>query len=108
MKTFHIDTENLPKDVKEWGSIVNLANTQTAGTAAEFSLSLISYEKEHYSGFHNDTEYIYIIKGKGRAKIAGNEIAFGKGSLLAIPAGTEHEISEVKNNPVRAFLIHVR
>ena len=108
MKTFHIDTEKLPKDVKEWGSIVNLANTQIAGTAAEFSLSLISYEKEHYSGFHNDTEYIYIIEGKGRAKIAGDEISFVKGSLLVIPAGTEHEISEVKNSPIRAFLIHVR
>lgn len=108
MKTFHIDTENLPKDVKEWGSLVNLANTQTAGTAAEFSLSLISYEKEHYSGLHNDTEYIYIIEGRGKVKIAGNEIAFGKGSLLAIPAGTEHGISEVENNPVRALLIHVR
>lgn len=108
MKTFHIDTENLPKDVKEWGSIVNLANTQTAGTAAEFSLSLISYEKEHYSGFHNDTEYIYIIEGKGRAMIAGDEISFAKGSLLAIPAGAEHAICVVEQGPVRALLLHVQ
>lgn len=108
MTSFHIDTESLPKKIKEWGSLVDLVNKQTADTTAEFSLSLISYEKEHYSGFHNDTEYIYIIEGKGRAKIAGDEISFTKGSLLTIPAGTEHAICLVEQSPVRAFLVHVR
>lgn len=108
MTSFHIDTESLPRKIKEWGSLVDLVNKQTADTTAEFSLSLISYEKEHYSGFHNDTEYIYIIEGKGRAKIAGDEISFAKGSLLAIPAGAEHAICVVEQGPVRALLLHVR
>lgn len=108
MTSFHIDTESLPRKIKEWGSLVDLVNKQTADTTAEFSLSLISYEKEHYSGFHNDTEYIYIIEGKGRAKIAGNEISFAKGSLLVIPAGAEHAICVVEQGPVRALLVHVR
>ncbi len=108
MTSFHIDTESLPRKIKEWGSLVDLVNKQTADTTAEFSLSLISYEKEHYSGFHNDTEYIYIIEGKGKAKIAGDEISFAKGSLLVIPAGAEHAICVVEQGPVRAFLVHVR
>ena len=104
---FYIDTEKLPKNIKEWGYLVDLVNNQTSDTTTKFSLSLITYEKEHYSGFHNDTEYIYIIEGKGIAKIAGNEIPFSKGSFLVIPAGTEHEIFAIEQSPVRAFLVHV-
>lgn len=40
----------------------------------------------------HSTQMFYIAAGRGKAIVAGKEIALHEGMLLFVPAGTEHEI----------------
>ena len=104
MSKFSIDTRNVAKTDKDWGSLKSLFDGSSLGSG--FNLGSIVYAKPHYSGIHEDHEVIYILEGKGRAKIGGEEFDFREDFLLVIPAGTEHSISAVTEGPVRALLAH--
>ena len=104
MSKFCIDTGEVRKTEKDWGSLKALFDGSSLGSG--FTLGSIVYAKPHYSGIHEDHEVIYILEGRGRAKIDGENIDFREGFLLIIPAGTEHSISRVDEGPVKALLVH--
>jgi len=107
MSKYHIHPNSLDEKVQEWGSLKPLLDGSSLGSSSGFSMGLITYNKPHYSGYHDDHEVIYILKGRGTATINREEISFEEGSVLIIPVNTEHEISEIREGPVRAVLIHV-
>ncbi len=108
MSEYHIRPDSLNEKVQEWGSLQPLIDGSRLGSKSGFSMGLITYKKPHYSGYHDDHELIYILKGSGTARIHGERISFQEGSVLIIPVNTEHQISEIREGPVRAVLIHVQ
>jgi len=83
-----------------------LFDGSSLATGSGFTLGSIVYAKPHYSGVHEDHEAIYILEGRGRALIGGEEVDFQDDFLLVVPAGTEHSISHVTEGPVKAILVH--
>lgn len=106
MKTHAVDTTQIETQAKDWGSLKTLFDGTTLEPKSSFSLSFITYSKPHYSGFHADNEIIYILEGRGKATIGGQQVGFAGGHLLLIPVNTEHAISEIEQGPVRAILVH--
>jgi len=106
MENYAIDTTGVEAQAKSWGSIKPLFDGATLKSESGFSMSFITYSQPHYSGSHTDNEIIYILHGRGTATIAGRQLEFRSGHLLAIPMNTEHGISEVEEGPVRAILVH--
>jgi len=106
MNQFHINPESVAEKVQDWGSLKMLLEGPKIGITSGFSLGLITYKKPHYSGYHEDNEAIYILEGEGTAHIGGRAVDFGKGTLLFIPTGTEHSISDVNQGPIKALLVH--
>jgi quercetin dioxygenase-like cupin family protein len=108
MSKFHIPARGLEEKIQEWGRIQPLIDGSAVGSRSGFSMGRITYTKPHYSGRHDDHEFIYILEGRGTATINGEDIPFEEGSILIIPVHTEHQISEIKQGPVQAILVHVR
>ena len=108
MTAYHIDTLNQKKTTKDWGNITDLMNKASLGVDADFSLSLISYSKEHYSGSHEFTELLYVTQGEGLASVGGQDIPVSKGSLVVIPKGVEHGITKVVKGPIEVVVLHLR
>ena len=108
MNSYHIDSRSMKKTIKDWGAITDLMNKASLGVAADFSLSLISYAKEHFSGTHKFTELLYVVQGEGTANVGGQETPVFKGSLVVIPAGVEHGITKVGVGPIEVLVLHLR
>jgi mannose-6-phosphate isomerase-like protein (cupin superfamily) len=106
MNRFCIDTGKVPGTKKDWGNVKSLFAGTSIGSETGFSFGSIVYDKPHYSGVHDDHEIIYILAGRGRARIGTEEVDFREDFLLIIPAGTEHSISHITEGPVEATLIH--
>ena len=106
MNSYFVDSSMIPTDKKDWGSIKSLFDGAEAGAAGGFTMGCIVYNKPHYSGIHEDNEVIYILSGKGSAKIGDEEKSFREDFMLVIPAGTEHSITRIIEGPVKAILIH--
>ncbi|MFA5515394.1 MAG: cupin domain-containing protein [Desulfuromonadales bacterium] len=45
-------------------------------------------------------QWLFVIAGRGRAVVAGQEVALGKGSLLLIEAGEAHQIENSASEPL--------
>jgi quercetin dioxygenase-like cupin family protein len=106
MNHFYINPEGVEEKVQDWGSLKILLESSKIGAVSGFSIGLITYNKSHYSGRHEDYEAIYILEGEGTASIGGKAIDFIKGSILVIPAGIEHSIAVVSDGPIEALLMH--
>jgi mannose-6-phosphate isomerase-like protein (cupin superfamily) len=53
-------------------------------------------------GIHeNSDQLLYVVKGQLRARVSGEEVAGGPGTLLLIPAGTRHTV----RNPEKERLL---
>ena len=106
MNNYFLDSSRIPADEKDWGGIKSLFDGAEIGAAGGFTMGYIVYDKPHYSGVHEDNEIIYILSGRGSAKIGNEEKNFRENFLLVIPAGTEHAITGVSEGPVKAVLVH--
>jgi quercetin dioxygenase-like cupin family protein len=89
-----------------WGGLRNLFAGTLLDPASAFSFGLISYRKPHHSGRHADHEVIYVLRGKGIARIGNERVPFTPGTLLVIPKNTEHGIEKVHGSGVSAVIAH--
>lgn len=47
---------------------------------------------------HDEDEVYFVIKGRGRVVIGGQETAIRPGSILYVPADTDHEFIEIEED----------
>jgi len=102
-----IQTDSLVGVEKEWGRILDIVGEGNREGGGSYSISLIEYEKPHFSGSHDDTEMIFVLSGQGKARVGERTTEIRAGSLVTIPQNTLHGIVEIGGAPIRALLIHV-
>lgn len=51
-------------------------------------------------------QWLYVVSGKGKAVVEGEEREFGEGALLLIEAGETHEISNTGDKPLETLNIY--
>ena len=44
---------------------------------------------------HDEDEVYFVLKGRGRITLSGQPQEIGQGSILYVPADTEHEFSDI-------------
>lgn len=98
------------EDVKlsrtDWGGLVTLLDGKVLDPSSAFTFGRISYKKPHHSGRHSDNELIYILRGKGAARIGSELVPFKPGTLLIIAKGVDHGVEEVHGPSVHAVYMH--
>lgn len=51
-------------------------------------------------------QWLYVISGRGKAVVDGEEVGLEEGSLLLIEAGEAHEVSCEGDRPLRTFSVY--
>jgi mannose-6-phosphate isomerase-like protein (cupin superfamily) len=51
-------------------------------------------------------QILYAVAGKGVAILAGKRFEFDQGSVVCVPAGTEHNIISDEHDPLRLFTVY--
>ena len=47
---------------------------------------------------HDEDEVYFVLKGRGRITLSGQPQEIGQGSILYVPADTEHEFTEISED----------
>jgi quercetin dioxygenase-like cupin family protein len=101
-----VNREDVKLGRTDWGSLVTVLDGKVLDPSSAFSFGLISYKRPHHSGRHSDNELIYILRGKGVARIGSELVTFKPGTLLIIAKGTDHGVEEVHGPSVHGVYMH--
>lgn len=55
---------------------------------------------------HKVDQFIYAVKGEGRANIAGSVFPFEKGDALCVPAGSLHNVMNSGEASMKLFTVY--
>jgi quercetin dioxygenase-like cupin family protein len=84
-----------------------LLNPKATGTSG-LTLGVITYQPgcivEPHS--HDDQEALYVLKGRGKARIGDKSVRLEPGTAIYIPRGMTHSVSNSSAKPIEAILIH--
>jgi len=47
---------------------------------------------------HTEDEIYYVLRGRARARVSGEECEIGPGTLLYVPAGAEHRFHSIRED----------
>ena len=76
-------------------------------TSSHMQLVVMSVETEIGMEVHNDVDqFIRIEEGTGKAILNGQEHALEDGSVVVIPSGTEHNIVNTGDSPLKLYTIY--
>jgi len=88
-------------------TIRTLLDPKSTGTSG-LILSVITYlpgcAVEPHS--HEDQESIFVMKGKGTAKIGAELVDIEAGTAIYIPRGVTHSVMNPADEPIEAILVH--
>lgn len=99
------DVEKI-KSFGHWGK--PLVCKKTFDIQSGFELGVCVYDATEYpkTKSHEDEEAIYIISGKGFAKIGDKEVELRKGTAIYIPPNTPHCIKKTGEEELKAVYCH--
>jgi mannose-6-phosphate isomerase-like protein (cupin superfamily) len=77
-------------------------------TAANSQLVLMTLQpgEEIGSEVHEVDQLLYAVDGEGEAMIGGSSHPFEKGIVVCVPAGTEHNVINTGDKPLRLFTVY--
>ena len=55
---------------------------------------------------HEGDQLLYAVRGNGTAVIDGTSEPFAKGTMLSVPAGTEHNVINTGDEPFKLFTVY--
>jgi quercetin dioxygenase-like cupin family protein len=92
----------------EWGEhprVTGILTKQllTASDNPLASVALVQVPPGSVVGLHSHTdqvETVYVLKGQSVLTLAGTEMPFNAGQIVALPAGVEHELRNAGPGPV--------
>jgi quercetin dioxygenase-like cupin family protein len=92
----------------EWGEHPRVAGIYmkqllTASDNPLASVALVQVPPGGVVGLHSHAEQVetvYMLKGQGVLTLAGDEMPFKAGQIVALPTGVEHELRNAGNEPV--------
>jgi mannose-6-phosphate isomerase-like protein (cupin superfamily) len=77
----------------------------TAGKSQLVLMSLLPGE-EIGAEVHQVDQLLYAVKGEGVAVIGPAKVAFEKGSMFCVPAGTTHNVVNTGDHPLKLFTVY--
>lgn len=86
----------------------NAAFRKELYTAGSSQLTIMSLRPGEDIGeeVHTVDQLIYVVKGEGRAVVAGASQTLGKGDVLCVPAGVRHNVTNTDDEPMKLASIY--
>ncbi len=77
-------------------------------TTDKAQLVVMSLEPNEDIGleFHDGDQILFIVEGKGLAELGGVEHKLDEGSVVIVPAGMNHNITNTDDEPMKLFTIY--
>lgn len=92
------DIEQLTKDNESFREVL------FTGEHAQLVVMSIRPGEDIGMETHPDVDQLlFIVDGEGTAVLDGRSFGFEKGSVICVPAGTEHDVINNSDAPVRLF-----
>jgi mannose-6-phosphate isomerase-like protein (cupin superfamily) len=77
----------------------------TAGKSQVVLMSLLPAQ-EIGMEVHDGDQILYVVEGEGLAVLGGEEEEVEKGSLIFVPAGVQHNLTNTEEKPLKLFTIY--
>ena len=77
-------------------------------TATKSQVVLMSLQPAEEIGMevHDGDQIIYVVDGEGLAAVGEQEVELDKGSLLVVPAGVQHNVTNIDDKPLKLFTVY--
>lgn len=86
----YVKLDELIEKLGKRGSYTLLDEEQGCVRGCRCGISYYSHEEYGKSSAHDDQEGFFVLEGKGRALISGEELIMEPGMAFMVPAGVEH------------------
>ena len=77
-------------------------------TTAKTQVVLMALQPAEEIGMevHDGDQIIYVVDGEGLAVLGEQELELDKGSLLVVPAGVQHNVTNIDDKPLKLYTIY--
>ncbi len=100
MKPYHGE---LKEDTKENADFQRVLFT---GFDSQLVIMAIQAQEETGEEVHDGDQILYAVDGEAEAIVDGREMSFEKGDVLAIPAGSRHNIRNTGDCSFKLFTVY--
>lgn len=100
METTQIDLEDVAKENEYFRKVL------FTGTHSQLVVMALRPGEEIGEEVHEVDQFIYLVKGKGQAVLAGAVAPFEEGEALCIPAGKLHNVRNTGDTPMKLFTVY--
>ncbi len=76
------------------------------GKNSQLVLMTLKPGEEIGTEVHDVDQILYAVDGEGEAILAGAKHPFGKGLVVCVPAGTEHNVVNTGDEPLPLFTVY--
>lgn len=90
-----------------FGKGFRVAVGNSRAQAAEMVIAPGDAEGDSRNRHRGADQWLFVVAGKGRARVNGKRYALREGSLLLIERADEHEITATGHEPLRTLNIYV-
>lgn len=100
MEAYGVDLKEAAKDNDDFRRVL------FTGTYSQLVVMSLPAGEEIGEEVHDVDQILYAVEGEGEALIRGQAMPFGKGQVLAVPAGTRHNIRNTEKKPFKLFTVY--
>lgn len=100
MEAFRADLKELSKDNDDFRRVV------FTGEHAQLVLMALGVSEDIGEEVHTVDQILYAVSGEGESILEGRAKSFEKGDVVAVPAGTRHNIRNTGDDPLRLFTVY--
>jgi mannose-6-phosphate isomerase-like protein (cupin superfamily) len=100
MEAFREDLKELSEHNDDFRRVV------FTGEHAQLVLMALRVAEEIGEEVHAVDQILYVVSGEGESILGGRGKAFEKGDVVAVPAGTRHNIRNTGGDPLKLFTVY--
>jgi mannose-6-phosphate isomerase-like protein (cupin superfamily) len=100
MKPYQSELKEVAKDNDDFRRVL------FTGAHSQLVIMALAGGEEIGEEVHQVDQILYAVDGEGEAFVDGQRKSFEKGDVVAVPAGSRHNIRNTEKKPLRLFTVY--
>jgi mannose-6-phosphate isomerase-like protein (cupin superfamily) len=100
MEPYQDDLKEVAKDSDDFRRVL------FTGSYSQLVIMAVPAAEEIGEEVHEVDQILFAVEGEGEAILDGRRKAFEKGDVVAVPAGTRHNIRNTQKKPLKLFTVY--
>lgn len=100
METYRADLKEITKDSDDFRRVL------FTGAHSQLVIMSLSPDEEIGEEVHQVDQILFAVVGEGEAFLDGRRKSFEKGDVVAVPAGTRHNIRNTRKKPLKLYTVY--